>query len=153
MPERFDLTYIDEAGEKKRPVVIHRAILGTFDRFMAYLIEETKGAFPLWLAPIQVMIIPVNQEYHLKYAKEVESLLKEAGIRVRVDAREEKLGYRLRESQTKKIPYSLILGDQEEENQTVNYRKYGEQQTTTLKVSECLDLLKEEIKNKDGVER
>ena len=112
LPERFDLTYIDEAGEKKRPVVIHRAILGTFDRFMAYLIEETKGAFPLWLAPVQLNVIPVNLEYHESYANEVYELLKN-DYRVEIDLRNEKLSYKMRESVVRKIPITVILGQKE----------------------------------------
>ena len=111
LPERFELTYIDEEGKKVRPVVIHRAILGSLDRFIAFLLEETKGALPLWLAPVQVNIIPVSSEHQLDYAYEVKEILEKSGIRVEVDARNEKLGYRMRESQTKKIPYTLVLGD------------------------------------------
>ena len=116
LPERFELTYIDEEGKKVRPVVIHRAILGSLDRFIAFLLEETKGALPLWLAPVQVNIIPVSSEHQLDYAYEVKEILEKSGIRVEVDARNEKLGYRMRESQTKKIPYTLVLGDNEKEN-------------------------------------
>ena len=118
LPERFELTYIDEEGKKVRPVVIHRAILGSLDRFIAFLLEETKGALPLWLAPVQVNIIPVSSEHQLDYAYEVKEILEKSGIRVEVDARNEKLGYRMRESQTKKIPYTLVLGDNEKENKT-----------------------------------
>ena len=146
LPERFDLTYVDERGERQRPVVIHRAILGTFDRFMAYLIEETKGAFPLWLAPVQVNVIPVNFEYHSAYAKKIYTWLKENDIRVELDDRNEKLGYKMRESQTKKIPYSLILGEKEQEEKTISYRRYGSQETETLAQEDFLALLNEEIK-------
>ena len=148
LPERFDLTYVDEHGDKVRPVVIHRAILGTFDRFMAFLIEETKGAFPLWLAPIQINIIPVNNEYHLDYAKEIYELLKESDIRVKLDDRDEKLGYRMRESVTKKIPYTLILGDKEKEKQKISYRKYGTKETVTVSKEEFVDLLRKQIAEK-----
>ena len=119
LPERFELTYIDEEGKKVRPVVIHRAILGSLDRFIAFLLEETKGALPLWLAPVQVNIIPVSSEHQLDYAYEVKEILEKSGIRVEVDARNEKLGYRMRESQTKKIPYTLVLGDNEKENRSL----------------------------------
>lgn len=105
LPERFDLSYIDEHGEKQRPVVLHRAILGTFDRFTAFLLEETKGNLPTWLAPIQINIIPVNNEYHLDYAKEIGNFLKQNGFRVELDSREEKLSYKMRESQTKNSIY------------------------------------------------
>lgn len=148
LPERFDLTYTNEKGEKVRPVVIHRAILGTFDRFMAFLIEETKGAFPLWLAPTGVNIIPVNNEYHLEYAKELEKLLKDNNIRVHLDAREEKLGYRMRESVTKKIPFTLIVGDKERDTKTISYRKYGTDETVNVSKEEFIELLKETIKSK-----
>lgn len=149
LPERFDLTYTNEHGEKVRPVVIHRAILGTFDRFTAFLIEETKGAFPLWLAPIGVNIIPVNNNYHLEYSKEIEKLLKENDIRVKLDARDEKLGYKIRESVTKKTPFTLIIGDKEKETKTISYRKYGTEETINLSQEEFVKLLKETIKNKN----
>ena len=125
LPERFDLTYVNEDGEKVRPVVIHRAITSTTERFVAYLIEETKGVFPLWLAPVQVSIIPVNNEYHLEYAKEIYKLLKKNNIRVHLDDRNEKLSYKIRSSQTKKIPLTLILGENEKEGNMVSYRKFG----------------------------
>lgn len=147
LPERFDLTYVDEKGDKVRPVVIHRAILGTFDRFMAFLLEETKGAFPTWLAPIQVNIIPVSVAYHLEYAESVETLLKDNGFRVEVDRRDEKLGYRMRDSQTRKIPYTLILGDKEAENDTISYRKYGEQATETVEKQQFIDQLTDQMKH------
>ena len=148
LPERFDLTYIDEKGEKARPVVIHRAILGTFDRFMAFLIEETKGAFPLWLAPTQINIIPVNNEYHLDYAREIEKLLNENDFRVSLDSRDEKLGYRMRESVTNKIPFALIIGDKERDESSISYRKYGTNETINVSKEEFINLLKEISKNK-----
>ena len=148
LPERFDLTYVDQNGEKVRPVVIHRAILGTFDRFMAYLIEETKGAFPTWLAPIQVNIIPVNNEYHLEYGTDIYNLLKDNNIRVKLDDREEKLGYKMRESVTHKIPFALILGDKEKNENLVSYRKYGTTDTVTVTKEEFLTLIKDTIINK-----
>ena len=148
LPERFDLTYVDQNGEKVRPVVIHRAILGTFDRFMAYLIEETKGAFPTWLAPIQVNIIPVNNEYHLEYGTDIYNLLKDNNIRVKLDDREEKLGYKMRESVTHKIPFALILGDKEKAENLVSFRKYGTTDTVTVTKEEFLTLIKDTIINK-----
>lgn len=126
LPERFELTYVDENGDKVRPVVIHRAILGSLDRFIAFLLEETKGNLPLWLAPTQVQVIPVKLEYHDEYAKEVVAKLRKAHFRVNNDNRDEKLGYRIREAQLKKIPYQLVLGDNERDNGTVTYRKHGE---------------------------
>ena len=148
LPERFDLTYIDENGQKARPVVIHRAILGTFDRFMAFLIEETKGAFPLWLAPIQVNIIPVNNEYHLKYAEKVMKKLEEKNIRVKLDDRDEKLSYKMRESQSQKILYTVIIGDKEKDNNTVSYRLFGHKETETLSLKEFEKGLLKQIKER-----
>ncbi len=148
LPRRFELSYVDNKGEKQIPVVLHRAIFGTFDRFTAFLIEETKGCYPIWLAPTQVNIIPVNNEYHLEYADKVYKELKDIGIRVNLDDREEKLGYKMRESQTKKIPLTLILGDQERDNETISYRLHGEKETTTLSLNEFVAKLNEVIKNK-----
>ncbi len=148
LPERFDLTYVDEHGSKVRPVVIHRAILGTFDRFMAYLIEEYKGAFPVWLAPTQVNIIPVNLEYHEEYAKEIYELLQNHDLRVKLDDRNEKLGYRMRESVMNKIPFALVLGDKERDQGLISYRRYGSNETVTVSKEEFLTLIEEEIKNK-----
>ena len=148
LPERFELTYIDENGDKQRPVVIHRAILGSLDRFVAFMLEETKGKLPLWLAPVQIDVIPVSGEHQGEYAYEVKEALEKAGIRVEVDDRNEKLGYRMREAQTRKIPYSLVLGDNEKENKTVTYRKYQSEEKVTVSLEEFIELLKEEIANK-----
>lgn len=145
LPRRFDLSYIDKDGSKKTPVVIHRAIFGTFDRFTAFLMEETKGAFPLWLCPTEVNIIPVNNDYHLEYAKEVYKELDDMNIRVNLDDRNEKLSYKMRESQTKKNPITLILGDKEVESSTISYRKFGSTETYTLPKSEFYKLVKETI--------
>ena len=145
LPRRFDLSYIDKDGSKKTPVVIHRAIFGTFDRFTAFLMEETKGAFPLWLCPTEVNIIPVNNDYHLEYAKEVYKDLDDMNIRVNLDDRNEKLSYKMRESQTKKNPITLILGDKEVENNTISYRKFGSTETYTLPKSAFYKLVKETI--------
>ena len=131
--ERFDLSYIDEHGEKQRPVVLHRAILGTFDRFTAFVIEETKGVFPLWLSPVEVNIIPVNTELHLDYCEKIKAELDNRNIRTKLDDRSEKLGYKIRESQTKKIPLTLIIGDNEVNTQTVSYREYGKTETENTK--------------------
>ena len=148
LPRRFELNYIDSKGEKQTPVVLHRAIFGTFDRFTAFLIEETKGAFPTWLAPTQIVVIPVNPEVHNEYAEEVTNLLREKGIRVELDNRNEKLGYRLRDAQTRKIPYNIILGDQEIENKTISFRLFGEKDTTTLSQNDFVEKLEEEIKKR-----
>lgn len=148
LPERFELTYVDENGDKVRPVVIHRAILGSLDRFVAFLLEETKGNLPLWLAPTQVQVIPVKLEYHDEYAKEVVAKLRKAHFRVNNDNRDEKLGYRIREAQLKKIPYQLVLGDNERDNGTVTYRKHGEKKQTTVTFEEFVELLNSEVENK-----
>ena len=148
LPERFDLTYVDENGAKVRPIVLHRAITSTTERFVAYLIEENKGVFPLWLAPTQVNIIPVNKEYHLDYANNIYQKLKDNGIRVKLDSRDEKLGYKMRESQTKKIPITLILGQKEVDENQVSYRIFGSQETTTLSIEDFINNLNEAINNK-----
>ena len=148
LPERFELTYVDENGDKVRPVVIHRAILGSLDRFVAFLLEETTGNLPLWLAPTQVQVIPVKLEYHDEYAKEVVAKLRKAHFRVNNDNRDEKLGYRIREAQLKKIPYQLVLGDNERDNGTVTYRKHGEKKQTTVTFEEFVELLNSEVENK-----
>ena len=148
LPMKFDLKYVDADGAKKTPVVLHRAILGSLDRFMAYILEETKGNLPLWLAPVQINVIPVNNEYHLEYANKVFSKLNDENIRCELDSRDEKLGYKMRESQTRKIPYTLVLGDKEKDNNMVTYRKFGSQESTTVEVSEFINLIQEEIKNK-----
>ena len=149
LPRRFDLSYIDNKGEKQIPVVLHRAIFGTFDRFTAFIIEETKGAFPLWLAPLQVNIIPVNPDLHLEYADKICRLLKDNNVRVEVDDRNEKIGYKMRESQTKKVPLTLVLGDNEKDNNLVSYREYGKQETITYSIDEFIDKVNECIKNKE----
>ena len=141
LPERFELEYIDEKGQKARPVVIHRAILGSMDRFIAFLLEETKGIFPVWLAPVQVKLIPVNLEFHKEFTDELLAKFKKARIRAEVDYRDEKLGYKIREAQMKKIPYQLVIGDNEVKNGTITYRKYGEQAQTTVSVEEFIEMI------------
>ena len=148
LPERFDLTYVDHHGEKVRPVMLHRVIFGSIERFIGILIEHFAGAFPLWLAPTQVKVIPVKNEYHLDYAKEVYQLLEAKGIRVELDDREEKLGYRIREAQMKKIPYQLVLGNNERDERTVTYRQYGEQKQTTISLDEFVDMVLKQIEEK-----
>ncbi len=149
LPERFDLVYVDSDGSKKRPIMIHRVIYGAIERFIGILIEHYVGAFPLWLAPVQICIIPVNNEYHLDYAKEIKEILLDTNIRVELDDRDEKLGYKMRETQTNKIPYTLILGDVEKQNKTISYRKYSEQETELAKVTDFVEMIKSEIKNKN----
>ena len=148
LPERFELTYIDDKGDKVRPVVIHRAILGSLDRFVAFLLEETKGVLPVWLAPVQVNIIPVNNEHHLEYCVSLKDKLQKLGIRVDLDIREEKLGYRMRESQTKKIPYTLVIGDKEVESNSVNYRLHGSNGTNVLSIDDFCSLILDQIEKK-----
>lgn len=148
LPERFELEYINEDNEKVRPVVIHRAILGSLDRFIAFLLEETKGYLPLWLAPHQVNIIPVNNNYHLEYAREVENLLKNKGIRVNLDDREEKVGYKMREAIMSKYPYILVLGDNEVTNKTITYRTSKSEEKVTISLDKFANKVEEEIKNK-----
>ena len=146
LPRRFNLSYIDSNGEKQVPVVLHRAIFGTFDRFTAFILEETKGALPLWLSPVQINIIPVNNEYHLEYAINLLNKLKEKELRVELDSRDEKMGYKIRESQTRKIPYTLVLGNNERDNNTVTYRKYGEETTTTVSVEDFISMIEKQTK-------
>ena len=148
LPRNFELSYIDSNGEKQTPVVIHRAIFGTFDRFTAFYTEETKGAFPTWLAPVQVVVMPVNSEFQSDYAEEIFNELKKHDIRADLDNRNEKLGYRLRESQTKKVPYTLILGDNEKDNKQISYRKFGSKDTTTVEKDEFIKMLTKEIKER-----
>lgn len=146
LPERFDLNYIGQDGKQHRPVVIHRGVVSTMERFVAFLIEEYKGAFPTWLAPVQVEIIPVSNEVHFDYASKVRDELVAAGFRVEIDDREEKLGYKIREAQVQKIPYMLVLGDKELESGAVNVRKYGEQSSESVSFDEFLGRLKDEVK-------
>ena len=150
LPAKFNLTYVDKDGQKKTPVVLHRAILGSLDRFMAYILEETKGNLPLWLAPVQAMILPVkNDDEELNaYAHDLYGYLLDNNIRADIDERAEKLGYRVREAQVKKIPYLIILGKQEAQDGTVSYRLHGQQNTTTVSKDEFLAMLKDEIATK-----
>src|SRR5699024_3177573 len=146
--DKFDLTYVGEDGKEHRPIVIHRGIVGTMERFVAYLIDEYKGAFPAWLAPVQVKVIPVSLKAHSDYAEKVADQLRREGIRVDVDNRDEKLGYKIREAQTMKVPFAIVLGDKEVEADSVNVRRYGEKDTETITVNAFINLVKEEIANK-----
>ena len=148
LPMRFDLNYIDKDGTKKTPVVLHRAIFGSIDRFMAFYLEETKGILPLWLAPVGVMVMPVNSEYQTDYAEKVYNWLKDNHIRAELDARNEKLSYRMREAQMRKIPYTLILGDNEKNDNKISYRVYGKNETITVTWEEFLKLLQDSINDK-----
>ncbi|WP_456271121.1 threonine--tRNA ligase [Bacillus sp. AK031] len=148
MPEKFDLNYIDENNQKVRPVVIHRAVFGSIDRFLGILIEHFAGAFPLWLAPKQVSVIPVSNQHHQQYGEEIVRRMKQEGIRVELDNREEKLGYKMREAQMKKIPFILVIGDNELENQSVNVRKYSGKDSEEIKLEQFIVSLKEAIESK-----
>ncbi len=145
LPERFDLTYIDRNGEKKRPVMLHRAIFGSIERFIGILIEHYVGAFPLWLSPLQVNIIPVNNEYHLEYSSCIKNELLQHNVRVEVDERDEKLGYKMRESVLKKIPYTLIIGDKEKNTDTISYRIRGSEETLNIGLKDFIEKLNKEI--------
>ena len=148
LPERFDLNYIDQDGQKKRPLMLHRVVFGSIERFIGIIIEHFGGAFPLWLAPRQVVIVPVHHEEHLAYAEKVKDELEKVGLRVEIDDRNEKLGYRIREAQTQKVPYALVLGDNERENELVTIRHFGKKDTETISLVECVSRLKEERDNK-----
>lgn len=147
MPEKFDLTYVGEDGQKHRPVMIHRVVYGSIERFIGILIENYAGAFPVWLAPLQVKILPITDK-HLDYAYELRQQLFDLGIRVEVDSRNEKVGYKIREAQVKKVPYALVVGDQEVENHTINVRKYGEQQSRTLDMATFVEEIEQKIADK-----
>ena len=152
LPERFDLTYVAKDGTKTRPIMLHRVIYGSIERFIGVLIEHFKGAFPLWLAPVQVNVIPVNNTYHLEYAKEITEKLKANGLRVNLDDREEKLGYKLREALVKKYPYNIILGQKEIDTKTISYRHHGKEETMNMNLVDFIEKLQEEIENKEIVE-
>ena len=149
LPEKFDLTYVGEDGQKHRPIMLHRVVYGSIERFIGILIENYAGAFPVWLAPVQVKILPITDKHH-DYAYELKKKFFDAGIRVEVDARNEKMGYKIREAQVKKIPYALVVGDQEVADGTVNVRKYGEKDSATMKAEEFLAMIEEKIATRDG---
>ncbi|WP_217586933.1 threonine--tRNA ligase [Lentibacillus saliphilus] len=153
LPERFDLTYIGEDGKHHRPVVIHRGVVSTMERFVAFLIEEYKGAFPTWLAPVQVKMIPVSLEAHLDYAKDIEDKLRYEGIRVEVDERDEKIGYKIRATQTEKIPFTLVVGDAEIKDGSVNVRRYGEKDSESMSFDAFKSMIDTVITNKESVKR
>ena len=148
LPERFELEYVDSTGSKVRPVVIHRAILGSLDRFVAFLLEETKGNLPLWLAAKQAVIIPVSPEAHKEYAEEVLHAMKRIGMRVSVDDRNEKLGYRVREAQTSKIPVEVVVGEGEMNERSVTVRRYGSREETKMSLDDFLDAMVTEIESR-----
>lgn len=148
-PEKFDLSYIDENNERERPVVIHRAVFGSIDRFLGILIEHFGGMFPLWLAPVQVKVIAVSNAIHMEYAKQVYAEMRQVGIRAELETREEKLGYKIRDAQMKKTPYIIVVGDEEVENQTVSIRQFGSKKSYSQNVNSFLEKLQNEIVNKE----
>ena len=147
MPEKFDLTYVGEDGQKHRPVMVHRTCFGSVERFLGILIENYAGAFPAWLAPVQVRILPITDK-QADYAYELRKKMFDLGLRIEVDDRSEKIGKKIRESQMLKTPYSLVVGDQEMADGTVAVRKYGEQQSETMKVEDFIAYLQDQIATK-----
>ena len=148
MPEKFDLTYVGEDGEKHRPIMLHRVVYGSIERFIGILIENYAGAFPVWFAPVQARILPITDK-HADYAYELKKKMFDLGLRVEVDARSEKIGYKIRESQVMKTPYTLVVGDQEVENGTAAVRKYGEKDSETMKVDDFIKYVQEKIATRD----
>ena len=147
MPEKFDMHYVGVDGELDRPVMLHRVVYGSLERFIGILIENYAGAFPVWLAPVQAKILPITDKHH-DYAYDIKKKMFDLGLRVEVDARNEKMGYKVREAQVKKVPYALVVGDQEVADGTVNVRKYGEKESTTMKVDEFIAMLQDKIATK-----
>lgn len=148
LPERFDITYVDKDGSRVRPIMVHRVIFGSIERFIGILIEHYAGHFPLWLSPKQVVVVPVHHERHLEYAKQVNEALTANGFRSRVDARNEKLGYRIREAQMQKIPVEIVVGDGETQDQTVTIRRAMSKDSVTVSLNECIALLRQEVQEK-----
>ena len=146
LPERFDCYYIDSDGEKKRPVMLHRACFGSIERFIGIITENYAGAFPTWIAPVQIALLPVNNNFHLEYAQRLFKQFRDLDLRVELDDSNDKLGYRMRNAQMKKIPYTIVLGDHERDDGTVTYRKYGKQEQITVKVEDFIGMIDEEIK-------
>ena len=142
LPERFNMEYIDENGEKQRPVLIHFGVIGTYERFIATLLSQTKGILPLWLTPVQSVIIPINNKYHLEYSKKIFKTLKDNKIRVRLDDSNERLNKKIRESQTSKIPFQIIIGDKERDENLITFRRYGEENSTTVSIEEFISMFK-----------
>ncbi len=148
LPERFNCSYINANGEKERPVMLHRAILGSFERFIGIIIEHFGGAFPMWIAPVQINVLPVNNKFHLEHAEKIKDELIKAGFRVTLDSSEEKLGYRMRNSILKKTPYTLVIGDKEKEGNLVTYRKYGTEEQITISLDEFIKMASDDVKEK-----
>ena len=147
-PKRFNLSYIDENGYKQTPVMVHRAVLGSYERFLVLLLEQFKGVLPIWLSPVQVNIIPVNMKYHDNYCQKINEILSNEDIRVEYDNTKETMGKKLRQSNIMKNPYTLILGDNERDNNLISYRKYGEDKTNTISINEFITKIKNEIKQR-----
>ena len=148
LPERFDISYVESDGTKQRPVMLHRVIFGSIERFIGILIEHFAGHFPVWLAPQQCTIIPVHYEKHAEFALALEAKLQAKGFRVKADTRNEKLGYRVREAQISKIPYQLVIGDGEVENNTVTVRRSASKEVVTMSVDEFIAMLENKVENK-----
>ena len=148
-PKRFDLNYIDENGEKQHPVMVHRAVLGSYERFMVLLLEQFKGVLPIWLSPIQANIVPVNIKYHDEYCKKIFNILNEEDIRVSYDDSKESMNKKLRQSNIMKNPITIIIGDKERDNNLISYRKYNSEETISLSVEEFIEFIKSEIKKRD----
>ena len=146
MPKRFGLSYIDENGEKQHPVMVHRAVLGSYERFLVLLLEQFKGVLPIWLSPVQVNIIPVNIRYHDSFCQKIKQILLDEDIRVEYDDRDEKIGKKIRQSNIMKNPYTLIIGDKERDNNLVSYRKYASEDTVSMSVEDFIVFIKAEIK-------
>lgn len=146
LPQRFELEYIGEDGTAHRPVVIHRAILGTSDRFLSFLIEETKGAFPLWLSPTQIKILPISDK-QIEYSQKIQKQLIQKGIRVELDDRNEKIGYKIREAQIEKVPYMLVIGEKEANSESVGVRSRKQGDIGQMKTAEFIEKIEKEIKN------
>ena len=146
--KRFNLSYINENGEKVPPVMVHRAVLGSYERFLVLLLEQTKGVLPLWLSPVQVNIIPVNMNYHNDYCKKLKEKLLKEDIRVEYDDSEESMNKKIRQSNIMKNPYTIIIGDKERDNNLISYRKYGSEETISMNIEEFINKIKEEIKER-----
>lgn len=145
MPKRFDLNYIDENGEKQHPVMVHRAVLGSYERFLVLLLEQFKGVLPVWLSPVQVNIVPVNIKYHNEYCQKLKQQLLDEDIRVEYDDSKEQMGKKIRQSNVMKNPFTVIIGDNERDNNLISYRKYGSEATYSMSIGEFIQFIKEEI--------
>ena len=147
-PSRFGLSYIDENGEKQVPVMVHRAVLGSYERFLVLLLEQFKGVLSIWLSPVQVNIIPVNMKYHDEYCKKIYDLLLDEDIRVEYDNSKENMGKKIRQSNVMKNPITIIIGDNERDNNLISYRKYGSEETYSMSINEFIKFIKEEIRKR-----